>query len=414
MAGSTDMNDEAAPGTIDPRVFIKQLAPDQLGMFEPLSGVMLLNISKAEFVSLTERWAAQRPTEFDAAIIRTINHETYHFAQAAASGYFFDRQCRVFTAFNTSEPMPEFRLDPQMQALADAASADNGDDPELKRRHERTMAILKGHNQIALLKARAAAGDNSVMGALMPAFFAHLKALDEAERVANADGLSILGVLEGSAVVHTHLLMHPNDDAAPHIEAELATLPPVYRELYDVTIARVGARALELLLPAVTLALRYSQPHNAYAPLLAVLAESAPGEAIDRGRSLANQLPEITDAGPHLGTAIDLRQLHDYRIYDLVLDKLTTAHWGIDSYDFLARPAAMHAVDSFPMGLVTTDGYLGSLDKGELAARMALMGAVLRSQSRRRAEKEFGKCQIDWGRNVIARLIGDDAPPALP
>lgn len=260
MAGSADMNDEAAEETIDPRVFIKQLAPDQLGVFELLSGLILLNISRAALVELGRRWAAQRSTEFDVAIIRTINHETYHFAQAAASGYVYHRQCRLFMVFNTSEPMPEVRLDPEIQTLLDAARADVGDDPELKLRYERTVAMLEGHNQIALLDARAAARDNSVMGALMPGFFVHLKALAEGERIANADGLSILGVLEGSAVAHTHLLMHPNDDATPHIEAELVTLPPVYRELYDLTVAHVGARALELLLPAVTLALRYAHP----------------------------------------------------------------------------------------------------------------------------------------------------------
>jgi hypothetical protein len=253
------------------------------------------------------------------------------------------------------------------------------------------------------------------MGALMPGFFAHLETLTEGEAVANADGLSILGVLEGSAVVHTHLLMHPDEDVTPHIEAELATLPPVYRELYDLTVARVGARAPELLLPAVTLALRYAHPHHAYAPLLGQLAASAPGEAMAFGRSLAEKLPEIVEAGLVLGTALDLRRVDDgYRIYDPVLDKLANMHWGVDSYDFLAQPAAMHAVGSFPMGIVTSDSYLGSLPKDDLDARMVIMGAVLRSQSRRRAEREFRRFQDAWAHDVIARLIGENVPPAVP
>jgi len=413
MAGTDDLSSDAAAETIDPRVFIKQLAPDQLGLFEPLSGVMLLNISDAGFVELGMRWKANQSTDSDIEIIRTINHETYHFAQAAGSGYVFHRQCRSFMVFNAGEPIPEPTMDPEMQKLAELARIDIGGDPELKRRHERLMAMLQGHLQLAMLEERAAQGDNSAMGALIPGFFKHLQELAEYERVQNADGLSITGVLEGSAVVHTHMLMHPNEDVGPHIDAELATLPPVYSELYVFTTARAGARALELLLPTVALALRYMQPHNAYGPLLALLGKSAPGEALSYGRSLATQLPEIADAGPVLGTAVDLRKMSDaYRIYDTVLDNLETGQWGIDSYDFLALPAAMNAVGSFPMAVITADGYHGSLDRIELAARMAGMSAVMRVQSRRRAERDFRQFQLDWAREVLARLIGDNAPPA--
>lgn len=391
--------------TIDPRIFIKKLAPDQLGMFEPLSGLMLLNISQNELEALGNRWMSGQSTEFDVAIIRTINHETYHFAQAAASGYVYHRQCRLFAVFNSSEPMPEVGLDEEIQSMIDAARESAGDDPKLKRRVERMVAVLEGHHQLAILESRAAAGDHSLIGALMPSFFVNIKELSEAERVTNADGLSILGVLEGSAVVHTQLLMQPDGDAAPYIEAELTTLPHVYRELYDLTVARVGGRALELLLPAVALALRYAQPHNAYVPLLMLLADSALGEAITAGRDLQSRLPEITAAGSLFGTAIALRQQHEgYRIYDSILDKLKTAHWGIDSYDLLAQPAVMHAIGSFPMGIVTSDGYSGSLDKLELAARMVLMGAVLRSQSRRRAERKFREFQVEWAREVIGQV----------
>ncbi len=181
MAGATHMNSET-PGTIDPRVFIKQLAPDQLGVFEPLSGVMLLNISDIGFVELGERWAANQSIESDIAIIRTINHETYHFAQAAASGYVFHRQCRSFMAFNTSKPMPQVPMDSGFAALAEQARISIGDDPELKARYERTIAMLDGHRQFALLNERAAEGDNSMMGALMPGFFRHLQVLAEQER----------------------------------------------------------------------------------------------------------------------------------------------------------------------------------------------------------------------------------------
>jgi len=393
---------------IDPRVYIKQLAPDQLGMFEPLSGVMLLNISQAELVEISKRFVARTPTDFDLAIINTINHEAYHFAQVASSGYVFHREARLLMVFNASEPMPEVAIEPEMQALLDAARKEAEDDPELLPRYQRLVAMLEGHNQFALYDQLAAPGDHSVMGALMPGFFAHMKALADGEQAANAAGLSILGVLEGSAVVHANLLMHENEDATPYIEAELKTLPPVYRQLYDLTVAQVGERTLELLLPATALALRFMQPHDAYLPVLSLLGQSAPGDAIEHGRRLIERLGEISEGGHLLGTALDLRRMHDgYRVYDSILGKLESGEWGIDSYDFLARPKAMFAVGSFPLGIVTTDGYLGRLEPAELAARVVLMGAVLRSQSRRRAQREFQEFQAGWGQSVIARLLGD-------
>ncbi len=67
----------------------------------------------------------------------------------------------------------------------------------------------------------------------------------------------------------------------------------------------------------------------------------------------------------------------------------------------------MFSVGSFPLGIVTTDSYLGPLEPAELAARMVLMGAVLRSQSRRKAQREFQEFQADWARSVINRMFGD-------
>ena len=97
---------------IDPRIFIKQLAPDQLGMFEPLSGLMLLNISRAQLLELQERFVAGTPTDFDVSMIHTINHEAYHFAQVASSGYVFHREARLLMVLNAAEPVPEVAIQP--------------------------------------------------------------------------------------------------------------------------------------------------------------------------------------------------------------------------------------------------------------------------------------------------------------
>lgn len=404
------MDASAEPGgvdpAIDPRVFIKQLAPEQLGVFEPLSGMTLLNLDDAAFRALGERFVAQTLTDADTAVIRTINHETYHFAQATASGYVFHRQARAFEVLNASEPVPEPPLDPDLAPLLAAARVEAEGDPALERRLARLEAMLAGHQQIALMDARAGAADHSMAGAMLPAFFEHLNAVGEAEHTPGPDGLSVAGLLEGSAVLHTHLLMHPQD-AHLHVNAELQTLPPVYHELVALTAAAVGQRTLELALPATALALRYMAPHVAYKPLLAQLALTPMGEGLAHGRALAAALPEIDGAGPVLGTALELRALHDgYRIYDPFLDRLRTAEWGVNSYDLLADPSAMHRIGGFPMGVVTADGYHGPLPAPEMAARMAIMGLVLRTQSRRRAERQFRQFQLEWAQEVLGRLMG--------
>jgi hypothetical protein len=92
-------------------------------------------------------------------------------------------------------------------------------------------------------------------------------------------------------------------------------------------------------------------------------------------------------------------------LYDKVIDRLAERRWGVDAYGFLADPALMHKVESFPFGSITQDGYRGALDRMELIARMGIMSAVLRVRGRRRDEKEFRSVQLVWARSVIGRLV---------
>lgn len=400
------MSDTTESDTIDPKTLIKRLAPDQLGLYEPLSGLVLLNVTDKWFLEVAQRWQANACSGTDIALIHTINHETYHFAQVAASGYMFDRQRLSFEAFCSMGPPPEFAIDPETAQTIALMREHAAAEPELNARADRLIAMLAGHQFFATLEERASEGDHSLIGAMHPGFFKHLDQLAEREMAKNASGLSIRSVLEGSAVVHANLLMHAGGNATVPIETELATLAPVYAELYENTRAQVGERTLELLLPTVALALRYAEPHMAYAPLLQLVAECQPGEALVWGQTIAAALPAIAEAGRVLGTAIDVRRQHaGYRFYDDVLKSLEIEQWGVDSYAFLADPAAMHKVESFPLGMITQDGYRGALDKIDLVARMMVMSAVLRVQSRRAIEREFRTFQVEWARDVIGRCL---------
>jgi|GEM_PF-6983967 len=399
--------------TINIRQLIKALEPDELGKFEGLSGMLLVNLPQADFMESFQRFAAGAPNAADVELIRTINHETYHGLQAAASGYGFDRERRLFEKLNALDELPQPQIDPKIQEIIDTLRREAGDDPELKERAERASQMMLAQRSIEWMDERAAPGDHSIYGALNPAFYRFQDELAAQEAQPNAEGLSILGVLEGSAVVYTHMLMNPTGGAQAKIEAELATLAPVYRQLYDLTCAEAGERALEVLLPAVAVALCYSEPHSAFLPVLRMLAASAPGQAMAQGRELIAKLPEIEGAGAALGTAIDVRRGDEaYRIYDKFIGALEEKQFGVGAYDVLANPEASNELRMFPFAVVTADwvqGIKGSMDQGEMIGRMALMAMVLRVGGRRKQEMAIRKAQAEWARDVLVRFI-DNLP----
>ena len=248
--------------TINIRQFIKSLDPDVRGVFEPLSGIMRIGMPQSEYQAAFERYAAGASTIEDTALIGTINHERYHAMQAAVSGYGFDQQRRRFAVFNSFEELPDPAADPEVQSLLATLRAEAGDNPDLKRRADRAEAVLLSYCAIEMMEARAEPGDYSLWGALHPGFFRYQAELADREAVRYADGFSILGLLEGSAVAIANRLMYEGG-AQTKMEAELKTLTPVYSELYTLTQARAGTWAMVLLLPAVALALCYSEPHKA-------------------------------------------------------------------------------------------------------------------------------------------------------
>jgi hypothetical protein len=112
---------EAAPDQdqpLDLKTLIKSLAPDELGKFEPMSGLMLLNLSSAEFDQASVRFAADQVNEDDVNLMRIINHKTYHFIQTGASGYVFNRQCRLASTFKANlRPPSDPAEDPELKAF---------------------------------------------------------------------------------------------------------------------------------------------------------------------------------------------------------------------------------------------------------------------------------------------------------
>lgn len=385
----------------------RRLSPDQVALFEPLSGMMILNVEQDSFEALANRFAKGVPLPEDVPLLAAINHEAYHFAQAAASGFMFDRQRAALRVLRAAEPPPDPPTDPEFDQLIAQCRAEAGDDPELNARIERMLWVMAENERLGMLEARAAPGDHSVDGALFPHLFAHFRERAESEGEPNEHGLSVLGLLEGSAVIHTQLLMKDAEEAAQTVPAEIAGLPPVYGEMLAFTRTLAGDRSLEVALPATAVALCYARPNDAYCALVPMILSAPEGGSLALGRTLFESAPAIEAAGPWLGDALAQRSTDDsYLIYDLVLDRLRSGHWGIGCYELLADPSAMLAIDSFPLGLVTRSRSHSPFEDGERAGRLWLAGTVLRSRSRRRDQRDFEKFAVTWAQDVFNRAFG--------
>lgn len=395
----------------------RRLQPEQVGLFEPLSGMMLLNVEQDYFIGLARRYAENAPLPEDKALLAAINHEAYHFAQAAASGFMFDRQRTALQVLEAAAPPPDPPPDPLVTEMVAGLRQAAGDDPEENARVDRMLWILEEAERLRTLEARAAPGDNSLDGAQFPHLFVHFRERNERESEVNGHGLSILGLLEGSAVIHTRLLMDGMEEAARSVPAEIATLSPVYAELLAFTAALAGGRSLEVALPATAVALCYARPHDAYCALVPLILAAPDGESLARGRALFEAPPAIDSAGPWLGDSLAQRGVDDsYPTYNVVLDALQNRRWGIGTYELLADPQAMHAIDSFPLGLVTRSQCHAPFEPAEKAVRLRLMGAVLRSRSRRRDQRDFEKFAVTWAQDLLNRTfgIGMTVPPFPP
>lgn len=404
------LGDEAPSGgadSIDPVDFIKRLAPDQVGLFEPISGMMLLNMDDEDFQAQAERFAQEALLPEDVRVLCAINHETYHFAQTAASGYMFDRARTAFAALNASQPPAEPPIDPDILKIVADTRAAIGDDPEGNSRLDAALEIVRQKAWVDMLNARADAGDHSLAGALIPDFFDYLEQRRSAESLANSQGLSILGVIEGSAMLAANLLTYGPEAAVAAVAEELDTLGPIYRELFAVTSAQAGERTLEIALPAAAVSLCYECPHDAYCAILPSIAAAPPGEAHTLGRALFEAPPKIEAAGAWLGDAPARRGNDEsYVIYDSFHASLKEGKWGVDTYDLLADARALDRVGSFPLGCATRTRPYGPFEPAELLARLAISSLVLKARSRRRDERDADQAARQWARGVLHRLLG--------
>lgn len=395
--------------SIDLKTLVKKLPPDQIGQFEPVSGVMVLNIDFQNYRASAQRWADKQTTPADRMLINTINHETYHFVQTSLTGYMFKRAKMLFNTLNQDDNSIVRALDKaeeQANEVLELALKEAGDDPSLIKRANDIASITYYHKRTAILHANCPENDHSLAGALMPHFFQYRDDLLQKENELDAHGLSILGVIEGAAVAYAAHLAYDEHSVEQRIEAELVKLPSLYAQSWQILKQQTPQFASELILPISAIALCYQKPNTAFHFILAHFLKSEPTNITSYTEQLFCDLPYIEDAGEILKTARHVRVEDDsYILYDSVLKAWKCEQDDKLAFALLSDPLALNRMDHIPICSTLSDNLMfGQVPAQEAQAKIYIASLILKVTSRRREEKDFQKFAMQWGRNVINRF----------
>jgi tetratricopeptide (TPR) repeat protein len=444
--------------------YLPRLSDETWAKFEPVSGLLVVNVDNATYIEALANFSCGTPKENDAKLILAINHETYHYFQTIATGYQYqfaaemlrmivkeakrERYRQWWRSWSASWLEKTFRFfkwkgnhqgdyaramilfHDVVGKLHPKRKVKKGDIELVRKGMMGWMALEAEANQAAQWERdalerenRGHPGDLRLMRAQRPSLAQNLDKLWAGVNARNDDGLSAMDLIEGSALIYEHALTHGRNGLEDRLRSVWDAHDDTYRKAYDVAQKTCGARALDVILPAVALALRYSNPPNAYPVFVAALNSSSPGTEMSEARVLVDRPPRIPSAGRYLGTALDVRKRRrtrrsHYRIFDDVLDRVAERAWGVDEIDLLANPCAAGKVKSFPLTVVTKDGPLGAnldgskLDVGELGRRLALGNLVLGTTKLPRYRREAYQRWSDR-RHAGAMLLLDPLQAAI-
>jgi tetratricopeptide (TPR) repeat protein len=360
--------------------------------FEPVSGLMFLNVDFATFCRAGVNSLLGKATESDAELTSAINHEWYHYFQSISNGYqyaYTSEMWRAIVQWQQDRPRKPSGNPDDLEVIESPEVAEekgNIQDPNFAKRMRGIQALAQKADRASQWEKNPTAGDLSVLAAEGPELAQAFDKLWAELTLRNADGLSAMDLIEGSAIVFEHTATQGRDG----LEERLANVWQVhgdeYRKAYELAKAYCGPRVPEILQPTAALALRYANPAAAFPFFLERLNSSRPGSEIADARRLAEHPPGIESAGPYLGTARDVREsqrdLQDrFSIYDDVLDDLAKRGSDVDEIDLMADPSTLGKLSSFPVQMVANDVPLrGKLDVNELTWRLQLGNLVLRTR----------------------------------
>jgi tetratricopeptide (TPR) repeat protein len=394
--------------------FVPQLPYDTLAQFEATSGLMFLNMDSKTFMQSCMNYAHNTPTPEEIELFSTINHETYHYLQTVATGYQYSYASEVWRLIvdeaNTQERQQTSKrrsdkIHEQEKAFADALKKPL----ELKR--ILGFQKLVNNAQQAREWENAAHSDLSLLTANFPKLARRLDQVWDKIKAPNADGLSALDLIEGSAIIFEHLLTHGSEGLEDRLAKAWDTTGETYRRSFDIAQSVCGPRALDIVLPATALSLRYKNPPEAYLVFLKSLSASTFGHEISEARAIASKPPRIPGAGKYLGTALDVRKSQPqseerYAIYDDVLNNWETHAWDFDEIELLSDPGPVQRMGQFTVVMVVNEGPFGmNLSTEVLVRRLMCSSIVLRTAKLPRYRRVVEKHLIDRIHPIIGTLV---------
>jgi hypothetical protein len=370
------MLDDLSIDTQDLRI---KLAPSLSGIFEPVSGVMFLNVTDAEFEAMRKTQDPHDP------LLEVFTHEMYHCFQAYTCGYQFERVCLlrdVFVAEYSPRklfPVAALRFSQyvsgKLNALV-AACLPRIFGNYLRMRHF-MKTQLKERKRLAQL---AKENQPSMIGARFPNLHRKLSELKRETMLPGQQGLSVNDLIESAAAVYARLSVQSVDMDAKQLLEDLSGMSETYTRVLRITVDLCGQRATRILLPATALALRYQHPENAYIELATRIEHSDPGAELETAKKMAADLPSIKEAGRVVGTAVDAakRMRRPTKMYLDQMDALRSGTWGIDELDLLSKPDAINSIPpgSLGFGLVTRSGNPRGFKDG--AGTLVIASTILR------------------------------------
>ncbi len=336
------MLDDLSIDTQDLRI---KLAPSLSGIFEPVSGVMFLNVTDAEFEAM--RKDPQDP------LVEVFTHEMYHCFQAYTCGYQFERVCLLRDVFAAEySPRKLFPVVVQyfsqyvsgkLNALV-AACLPRIFGNYLRMRHFMKTQLRERERLAKLAKEN----QPSMVGARFPNLHRKLSELKRETMLPGHQGLSANDLIESAAAVYARLSVQSVDMDVKQLLEDLNGMSETYTRALRLTMDICGDRATRILLPATALALRYQHPENAYIELATRIAHSDAGAELEAAKKLAANLPPIKEAGRVVGTAVDAakRMRQPTKMYLDQMNALRSGTWGIDELDLLSNPSAINSIST--------------------------------------------------------------------
>lgn len=381
-----------------------KLPPAVRAVFEPVSAIMVLNVTDAEF-------DAMRRDSSD-PLAEVFAHEMYHCFQVYTSGYQFQRVGLLCGALFTEYA--------EKQRWGDVLGQLSGH--YLEKLFMKVTSWLPGRYRFPLqaryaarvqlqdqaeLRELATRGQPSMIGARFPDLYRKLSELKQETLRAGEDGLSPNDLLEGSAAVYARFSCQTAPSTTMQLLDYLDGLTETYSRALKKTTDICGERAKDIILPAAALALRYERPENAYCEIVRRIAASTPGEELASAKKLGAEMPRIEKAGEVLGTAGQVRaKTHSAnRVYAEQMDALESGSWGIDELDLLTSPSAIGAIPpgSLGFGIRTLESVRGPCNGLVIAAIMLRGGPSLYH-----LQTESLKSTIDLARELLDLPVQSD------